>query len=626
MSDLGRRALRLWRRLGTRAMIRIIARRARRTLTVPWLRLRPRRIGDRALDRALGGDVAAALERATRLQPPLRRLDRELERTAADPGLISLADQVREHRFDLLGVEVAYGEQIEWSADPLTGESWPMGHRSSIPRKLGPDSDIRRVWELGRLQHLPLLAVAWRQSGEQAYLDELGAQIRSFAESQPVEFGPQWVCPMDVAIRAANLIAALCLARDSGAEWLREGCALAVLHGRFVRANLEWGKARGNHYLADVAGLAAVAALLAGSDEGRRLAEWAAAELEAELDRQVHADGGNFEASLYYHRLVCEMFYWSLATVEEIVPGRLGPGWLERLRAMAAVTAACSADLRDVPQIGDSDDARYLPLAEYGADPADHSHLFDLLGVPPPQPRSVSFADVGWHVLRRGEVHLVARCGRTGRDGLGGHCHNDQMGFVLHVAGHRLIADPGTYAYTGDPEARDLFRSTGFHATLQLDGEEQNPLDDLSLAANPLFVLPDRSAAEVLCFESGPEPEIEGVVRWPHLDPPAEHRRRIRLGSAGVSIEDVVSSEEAHRLSWCFPLQPGSEVTIGDGLADCLVGSGRIALRIAAPGCGATVREGAVSPRYGIKEPAPFVVFSRASVPGEDAQSIELSF
>ena len=141
-------------------------------------------------------------------------------------------------------------------------------------------------WELSRFQHLPLLAAT-------GHVDELGAQLANWIAANPVELGANWACTMDVAIRAANWVAALALSAEAAARepWFERALASLLLHGRFIRSHLEWGEVRGNHYLSDVVGLLPVAALFSGSREGRDWAEWAAGQLDAEMDHQVRPDG-----------------------------------------------------------------------------------------------------------------------------------------------------------------------------------------------------------------------------------------------------------------------------------------------------------------------------------------------
>ena len=106
---------------------------------------------------------------------------------------------------------------------------------------------------------------------------------------------------------------------------------------------------------------------------------------------------------------------------------------------------------------------------------------------------SAAYPDGGFFVLRAGGTHAVVRCGDTGRYGRGGHSHNDQLSFELFAGGRPLVADPGTYLYTADPAARNLFRSTAYHATLRIARTEQN-----ELRTDDLFVMEDQAQARAL--------------------------------------------------------------------------------------------------------------------------------
>ena len=69
--------------------------------------------------------------------------------------------------------------------------------------------DIKNCWELGRLQHLPQLAIAAINTENKAELiQEFKNQSLDFIVSNPIGMGVQWACSMDVGIRVSNLLVA----------------------------------------------------------------------------------------------------------------------------------------------------------------------------------------------------------------------------------------------------------------------------------------------------------------------------------------------------------------------------------------------------------------------------------
>ena len=514
-----------------------------------------------------------------------------------DPGrgVVERADAVLAHRFDLLGSgPIDLGHEIDWHSDFKTGRRWPLRHGSLLRLAYSDGSDVKVPWELSRGQHLPLLAAAHTVTGERRYLDELGAQLDSWIAANPPELGPNWASTMDVAIRAANWVAALALAAEhvAGEAWLERALASLLLHGRFIRTHLEWSEARGNHYLADVVGLLPVAALFSGSPEGRAWADWAADELVSELEHQVRGDGTAHEASTGYHRLVTELFVCGTEAVDLLVPGRLPDWYRERLGRMLEFVRDYTRPDGLAPQIGDADDGRFLPLGDYGADPRDHRHLFERFE---PATRSAAYPAGGYYVLRSSEAYVIVRCGDTGRHGRGGHGHNDQLSFELALGGRALVIDPGTYVYTADPVERNRFRSTRFHSTLRIDSLEQNELRD-----DDLFLMADRSRAEMLVSDAT---SFEGRH---HGFPGAVHTRRVELRGGELHVRDTVESAVEHELEWTFPLAPGTEDR----------------LEISAEGLDFRPEHGAYSARYGVRVPATFVRARRQSKPGSDVTEI----
>jgi hypothetical protein len=516
----------------------------------------------------------------------------------AVPDLVPRADAVLEHRFDLLGSgPVELGPEIDWHADFKSGRRWPLRHASLLRVTYGDGSDVKVPWELSRSQHLPLVAGAYRLTGERRYLDELGRQLTGWTTANPVELGVNWACTMDVAIRAANWVAALSLvAEDAEPEpWFGEALRSLLLHGRFVRSHLEWSQARGNHYLSDVVGLLPVAALFSGGSEGLGWADWAGRQLVSEMEHQVRADGVAHEASTAYHRLVTELFLSGTQAMDALEPETLPDSYRDRLDRMLGFVRDYTRPDGLAPQIGDADDGRFLPLADYGEDPRDHRHLIGQ--APWASGSSVAYPEGGFYVMREGDLYAIVRCGDVGRYGRGGHGHNDQLSFELAAGGVPLIADPGTFVYTPDPVERNRFRSTGYHATLRVGGAEQNELRD-----DDLFSMEDRARAEQLAWDGT---SFEGRH---HGFPGATHTRRLELGEGELRIRDTVGSPAAQELEWTFPLAPGAEDK----------------LEVTAEGLEFRREAGWYSPSYGVRRPATFLRARRRSRPGEDVTEIRL--
>jgi Heparinase II/III-like protein/Heparinase II/III N-terminus len=628
-----RTCLATWRRLGPRrgtaAVMAVVSSPIRGELRRARLRVRPLHVGSRALARALddADPVGALRERALPALPTVAAWERELDGldAGARARLLERAEQILAHRFDLLGSgPTDLGAAIDWQRDFKSGRRWRDAHISRVPTVLADDSDIKVPWELARCQHLPLLSAAHRISGDPRFLDELGAQLSSFITANPVEFGVPWSCTMDVAIRAANWVAALCMAMPAAgrAAWLEPALTSLLLHCRFIRGHLEWGEVRGNHYLSDVVGLLVACAPFSAGAEGRAWASWATKELEREMFHQVRPDGCDHEASIPYHRLVTELFLCGAQAADALCPGTLSDCYRERLERMLEFVSDYTRPDGLAPQIGDADDGRFLPLGDYGADPRDHRHLYAQAGR---RWRDgcghAAYPDGGWYVMRHEGLWGIVRCGDVGLGGLGGHAHNDQLSFELAVGAQPLIVDPGSYLYTADAHARNEFRSTRAHSTLSIGACEQN-----RLRTDYLFTLPEETRARCLRFEAdGPRAIFEGEHSgFRELPRAVRHRRELCFdGRSGVvHVTDMVLGGQGEELLWSFPLAP-AEATAEESRA--LATFARAELEIEAEGATLEIVGGWLSPSYGVRVAAPVMRARRIAQSDEDVTRFTLT-
>jgi uncharacterized heparinase superfamily protein len=613
----------------TRLLVRALTMRVRGG----WLTIRPLRVRPQELSTALGGLTAVDALRgpALRALPTVRRFEASLAAldTSQREDLMRRADAAAAHVLDLLGSGATeLGPRIDWHRDFKTGRRWPLKHYSRMRISYPDHSDIKVPWELSRFQHLPLLAAAFRLTGEQRYLDEVGAQLLDWIDANPCEFGVNWACTMDVAIRAANWVATLVLTagdeRGAAAPWIDEALASLLLHGRFIRSHLELAPTRGNHYLSDVVGLMPIAAIFSVGAEGRAWAEWAAHETVTELAHQVREDGCDHEASIPYHRLVSELFVCGLQAAEALAPGGIPSQAREQLDRMLGFTVAYTRPDGLAPQIGDADDGRLLPLGDYGTrEHRRHDHLFAQAGRGrmPPGAGHAAFRHGGWFVMRSGALYAVVRCGDVGLGGLGAHAHCDQLALELCYGEQPLVVDSGAYLYTADLDERAAFRATGAHATLEIGAVEQNPI-----RIDRPFQLEDRTRAELLAWEAdGARARFVGRHHgYERLDPPATHERRIDFDGDAleVTVTDTVRSQGCHLLRWSLPLAP-SQVELDGHTAMVHFPSG-VRLSIEAPGLRLELEDGWCSPSYGVRHARPVLRARRAGHPGEDIVVLSL--
>lgn len=230
-------------------------------------------------------------------------------------------------------------QAIDWQLDFKSGYRWSEKSwvtRLSYGHLLGVD--VKVPWELSRMQHLPQMALRVAALGvkdaeKQQLVREIRNQWLDFIATNPPGFGVNWLCPMDIAIRGANW----CLAWDilHAAGFALDPKDESVLahslldHGRYIVRHLEWSSERANHYLANICGLAFIAAYLPETRETDLWLAFAIGQLQVETLRQFLPDGGNFEGSTAYHRLSAEMVLYAAALFLGLPRARL-----ERLAAI----------------------------------------------------------------------------------------------------------------------------------------------------------------------------------------------------------------------------------------------------------------------------------------------------
>ena len=386
-------------------------------------------------------------------------------------------------------------------------------------------------------------------------------------------------------------------------------------HGEFIIHNLEWSEdLTSNHYLSDIAGLLVLSVFTENVfKEAGQWKEFAINELKKEMFKQVYPDGTDFEASTCYHRLVLELFFYStffavqnekykksekkdslslLDDYKTIAEDIFGKDYVTRLYKMFDAVLYLLKPNGRMPQIGDNDNGQFIKL--YPREVLDMRYLLALGAVFFKESKwkikeffdsdediaevmilygengieiwdslkwnslnnisSKAFSDSGWYVMRNNKDYCIVSCGPNGQNGNGGHCHNDKLSFELMIDGKDIIVDPGTYVYTSYPEWRDRFRSTIYHNTVMIDGNEQNKFDTQNL-----FFMENNTKTNVLRWETRDELDIfVGKYICERVKDTLTHKRQIRFHKVKRKLEilDKFEGKGEHELQWYLILSP----------------------------------------------------------------------
>lgn len=437
---------------------------------------------------------------------------------------LTKAEDALNHTFNFLGSgETDLGRNINWHQDFISGKSWKNDHYTKI-QIINPsdDSDIKVPWELSRLQHFTDLGKAFWITEDEAYLREFVVTMNHWEKENRIGYGPNWTCPMDVAIRAINMIWGLYFfsAKNLLSEnFIQRAIRLLYYHGLHIEQNLEKIEdgSNSNHLLSNYLGLFYIGLLFPEFDHSQKWRQIACNGLEKEILLEVNSDGVDYECSTSYHRLVLEIFL-SAYILGKKNSYQFSDKYKNRLKQMIHFSESITSTSGKTPLVGDNDDGFIIKLSH--DDPSSHKHLIELgaelFNTPLPSfvnkteeslfyfglstkectkkktVKSSFFKESGYAVIRSDKLHLLFSATKLSQKALGGHKHNDNLAFTLEYNNIPYFIDSGTYCYTSNFDKRNNNRSVVSHNTVSIDSEEQDRFFD-----SRLFYLFNDSKSEI---------------------------------------------------------------------------------------------------------------------------------
>jgi hypothetical protein len=255
------------------------------------------------------------------------------------------------------------------------------------------------------------------------------------------------------------------------------------------------GKHSTNHTTADYLGLLYVARALPDHPDSSEWQQKAVDGLASCIEYQVYADGGSFEASAGYHRLVTELFgLGALLCLNHAI--QLPESYYSLLHSMFGFLFSICDGQGNAPMFGDNDSGTLLQFdfaqnqnysymkafytflfsrgngKEHTGDehsfqalmPADYTVHQTMSGASGLKSKELKlFQESGIMAFRCGELSGSVHFIPIGQRGHGGHNHLDAGSFTLFYQGRAVVVDPGTYTYTRDIQLRNSYRAYSYH-------------------------------------------------------------------------------------------------------------------------------------------------------------------
>jgi hypothetical protein len=526
--------------------------------------------------------------------------------------LVAKADEILGGSYQYFGYPGArVAEPVDFDFDPMSRKSWPRRHGKRIDYRLAEFGDPKWIWELNRLQELPLLAAASLLTDDGRYAGRgLELARRWISVSEPGR-GIAWSNGFEAGLRAISLAVFLDALRGSALLDRSAAEQIAVSlwqHARWIDRDPSTHSSANNHLIGELVGLVTIGFLVPELRGAEGLLARSLAGLGREAERQIAPDGTSVEQAFRYHLFVLDQLLAVVALLD--AGGRTCPeSILDALARSGGALAAQLGESDPEPTYGDADDGIVLRLGGDGlrtargvaagiaarlGDPdarvaartldATACWLFGDDGVarfaaaePAPSPRSTLLPDAGIVVLRAGRRRVLFDAGPLGYLATAAHGHADALQVTVSDAGEDLVVDPGVGSYFGKPEVRAALRGTVAHATVCVDGADQ------SEAGGP-FLWTRHASAHLLSVDTERGLAIGDHDGYRLLHDPVSHRRLVHIDEEEpIIVVDRLESADAHEVVQSWPLHPDLDA-VGEGDVVRATRDGRPRLLIAVQG------------------------------------------
>ena len=512
--------------------------------------------------------------------------------------------KLQDHQIDIFGQSFRFDQPIDWHLDIASGKRFPLAFAKDINIRTEEYGSAKHVWEVNRMQFLTLIALQYRQTSDEKYLQQFQEIMESWFEANPYLLGVNWYSNIEVNIRLIvwffcwEILDVNQLMQENNffkafveEQWV----PFIYLHMRYSAENPSRYSSANNHLISEHAGLF-VASCFWQFEESAQWLRHAQQGLEEEIIAQHSASGVNLEEAAEYIQFITDFFLIPLV-VGTNADRPFSPAYHNRLESVFNYIFHMMDLKGNIVYYGDEDDGKVLMLddeihhdnfkslltsgvvlfgnsfwknQDAGFD-TKNAILFGETGrekyekVVSEETNTTSrfFLDEGHLIMRQQdrkagkEIFVHFDAAPLGFLSIAAHGHADALSFVLHVDGYPIITDPGTYTYHTEADWRKYFLSTLAHNTVCIDRQNQ------AMIAGPTMWL-RHYQSKVISQETNESEDIILATHNGYKKLGVNHQRRVHLNKKDevLSITDqlLCSKQLGHLVQLPFHLHPDVEV------------------------------------------------------------------
>ncbi len=498
---------------------------------------------------------------------------------------------------------------------------------TNIPWQDNPSDDIEWLILLHKGYYLVGLGKLFRETGDERYQDKWIELIDSWIADVD---DPGYIATDVTGRRIQNWIYAFYyFVKDKPCKPGSEDFLLRLLTSlehqvNYLIKNLAVAR---NHRTLELYAIFLAAVVF---PEFKKAEQWLSFSMNAlaeNADNDILADGVHCELSTFYHHIVVKNLL-AVKRLAEVNQLSMPIQFDDAVRRALDFSVFIHKPDGKIPSLSDGDIDSFYDLLQLGYDLYGGQTLRYIFsqgkkGVPPGV-MAKAFSSSGYYVLRsawhseteffQDARYLVFDCGPLGA---GNHGHLDVLNIEVAAYGRSLIVDPGRYTYdeTGETNWRVLFRSTGYHNTVEVDGKNQVDYQ-YNEGKGKYKIQGEHTKAVVSSFLSVNDCHfLHGKV---HSDEyTAVHERKIFFVSGEYwLISDILDDDILHQYALRYHLSPEAQDRTNIEQSDNLIiidSPNLLLMHPYAQQSQIEIEAGFISTSYGHKSKAPIIKFQRSA-------------